>query len=98
MNTLATTENFPQRTLKGQVLEYEWKELFMDKCNQCEDQSDKTSSGKPHESLVKIDEQRVFKGRNARCFEEQDYQCLNCESKFTWSSNKNDLAWTLWQG
>jgi len=70
----------------------------MEICSLCEEQVKKAASGKPHESLSKVDEIRVFRGKNARGFEEQDYQCLTCKSKFTQSTNKNDLAWTLWQG
>ena len=47
---------------------------------------------------MKIDVRRVFRGRNHRGFEEQDYQCQTCQAKFTHSTDKNDLAWTLWQG
>ena len=67
-------------------------------CEQCEEQAKKTRNGKPHECLTKIDEPRIFTGKKPRGFEEQDYQCLNCDSKFTQSTDKNDLAWTLWQG
>ena len=67
-------------------------------CTLCEEQAKKTRNGKPHEYLAKVDEQRVFKGHNPRGFEEQDYQCVTCHSKFTRSTDKNDLAWTLWQG
>jgi hypothetical protein len=67
-------------------------------CALCEEQSKKSGSGKPHEYLYKIDEARIFLGKKPRGFEEQDYQCLTCQSKFTQSTNKNDLAWTLWQG
>lgn len=67
-------------------------------CEQCEDQSKKTRNGKPHEQLVKIDEVRIFTGKKPRGFEEQDYQCMACQSKFTQSTDRNDLAWTLWQG
>jgi len=70
----------------------------MDICNQCEEQSKKSSSGRPHEFLVKVDEGRIFKGKKPRGFEEQDYLCLTCNAKFTQSTNKNDLAWTLWRG
>jgi len=70
----------------------------MDICNQCEEQTKKSSSGKPHEFLVKVDESRIFKGKKPRGFEEQDYKCLTCSAKFTQSTNKNDLAWTLWRG
>lgn len=67
-------------------------------CDLCKEQSKKSSSGRPHEYLEKIDNPRIFKGKKPRGFEEQDYQCLTCKSKFTRSTNKNDLAWTLWQG
>ena len=70
----------------------------MDICAQCEEQKKKSCSGKPHEFLIKIDESRIFKGQKPRSFEEQDYQCLTCNAKFTQSTNKNDLAWTLWRG
>ncbi|ALC18215.1 hypothetical protein DSOUD_3501 [Desulfuromonas soudanensis] len=67
-------------------------------CDLCEEQSKKTRNGKPHEYLSKVDEARIFKGDNPRGFEEQDFQCLTCQAKFTRSTDKNDLAWTLWQG
>jgi hypothetical protein len=67
-------------------------------CERCEEQSKKTRNGKPHEYLAKVDEVRIFTGKKPRGFEEQDYQCLTCQSKFTQSSDKNDLAWTLWRG
>jgi len=67
-------------------------------CDQCEEQAKKTRNGKPHEFLAKIDEPRIFTGKKPRGFEEQDYQCLTCDSKFTQSTDRNDLAWTLWRG
>lgn len=69
----------------------------MGTCKQCEDQAKKTSNGKPHDTLNKVDEVRIFKGIGARSFEEQDYQCSICQAKFTHSTDKNDLSWTLWQ-
>jgi len=67
-------------------------------CGQCEEQTKKSRNGKPHDSLAKVDACRIFQGRAAGGFEEQDYQCRACQSKMTHSTNKNDLAWTLWQG
>jgi len=67
-------------------------------CELCEEQAKKSRNGKPHEFLSKIDEARIFKGKSPRGFEEQDYQCVTCKAKFTQSTAKNDLAWTLWQG
>jgi len=67
-------------------------------CDHCERQSHKHSNGKPHEYLIEVDEPRIFIGKGPRGFEEQDYKCLTCESKFTRSTNRNDLAWTLWRG
>ncbi|PLX75390.1 MAG: hypothetical protein C0615_07940 [Desulfuromonas sp.] len=64
----------------------------------CIEQSQKRRRGTPHQYLSKIDALRFFKGNNNRNYEEQDFQCQVCQAKFTWSSNKNDLAWTLWQG
>jgi len=72
--------------------------MNMSICDQCEEQTKKTRNGKPHDFLVKIDECRIFKGKNPGGFEEQDYQCLTCKARFTRSSNRNDLAWTLWRG
>lgn len=70
----------------------------MQTCRLCEEQEKKTRNGKPHEYLKKVDEVRIFKGTNARSYDEQDYQCLACSSKFTHSTDKNNLAWTLWRG
>ena len=67
-------------------------------CPQCEEQAKKSRSGKPHHDLQKADEPRIFKGTQPRGFEEQDYQCQVCQAKFTHSTNKNDLAWTIWRG
>ena len=72
--------------------------MTMPNCAMCEDQAKKTWNGKPHQYLGKADAPRLFKGAQARGFAEQDYQCLVCQAKFTHSSNKNDLAWTLWRG
>jgi hypothetical protein len=70
----------------------------MEICVQCEEHSKKKLTGRPHENLVKIDALRIFKGKGSRGYKEQDYQCLTCNSKFTYSTNKNDLLWTLWMG
>ena len=70
----------------------------MSPCERCEEQTGKGSSRKPHDRLVKVGEVRIYKGVKPRGFEEQDYQCQECQAKFTQSTNKNDLAWTLWQG
>ncbi len=69
----------------------------MSMCEPCKEQQEKTRRGTPHENLVEIDDRRLFRGAHARRYEEQDYRCLVCSSQFTWSSNRNDLAWTLWQ-
>ena len=70
----------------------------MEMCALCEKQSKKAASGKPHENLIKIDEPRIFAGVYPRGFKEQDYLCQICRSKFSHSTNKNDVAWTLWRG
>ena len=67
-------------------------------CSLCQDQTKRTYRGKPHQDLIKVDEPRIFRGVIPRGYEEQDYKCLGCDSKFTWSTDKNDQAWTLWQG
>lgn len=72
--------------------------MNMEVCERCEGQSRKSRNGRPHEYLVKVDEPRLFRGENPRGFEEQDYQCLDCKSKFTHSTDRNDLPWTLWRG
>lgn len=64
-------------------------------CDLCEELSKKTRNAKPHENLIKVEEPRFFRGANSRGFEEQDFQCLTCKAKFTQSTNKNDLPWTL---
>lgn len=74
------------------------KENIMETCSLCEEQSKKTQRGTPHQYLIKVDEVRIFRGVNPRGFEEQDYKCITCSAKFTRSTGKNDLAWTLWQG
>lgn len=66
-------------------------------CDLCEDQSKKSRNGKPHEYLIKMGDLRIFKGQKPRGFEEQDYQCLTCNERFTHSTDSNDLAWTLWR-
>lgn len=70
----------------------------MSNCAMCEAQAKKSRNGKPHQYLLKTDEPRIFKGANPRGFEEQDYQCQVCQAKFTHSTSKNDLTWTLWRG
>ncbi|AMV70429.1 hypothetical protein JCM30471_24240 [Desulfuromonas carbonis] len=67
-------------------------------CGLCEEQSKKSRNGKPHDDLVKLDACRIFGGRSPRGFEEQDYQCLSCQAKFTHSTDRNDQPWTLWRG
>lgn len=70
----------------------------MDICAPCKEQSKKSRNGKPHDTLIKVDETRIFKGTAPRGYEEQDYQCQICKAKFTHTTDKNDLAWTLWRG
>jgi len=70
----------------------------METCSLCQNQAKKTHRGKPHQNLIKVDELRIFTGVGPRGYEEQDYRCLGCDAKFTKSTGKNDLAWTLWQG
>ncbi len=70
----------------------------MDTCGMCKEQANKSRRGAPHQYLVKLEEPRIFKGGNSRGYEEQDYQCQVCRSRFTRSTNRNDLVWTLWQG
>jgi hypothetical protein len=75
-----------------------WSErIEMKICDLCEAQSMKARNGRPHEFLIKVDEPRIFRGIKPRGFEEQDYECLTCKSKFTHSTDKNGLAWTLWR-
>ncbi|MDW7644565.1 MAG: hypothetical protein SCI25_05940 [Desulfuromonadales bacterium] len=67
-------------------------------CELCEEQAKKSRNGKPHGGLATMDAPRFFKGKNPQGFEEQDYQCLTCQAKFTHSTDKNDIPWTLWRG
>jgi len=70
----------------------------MEPCTDCTEQMKKTRNGKPHGGLAPLGEKRLFRGSGTRGFEEQDYQCLTCQARFTRSTDKNDLAWTLWRG
>jgi hypothetical protein len=70
----------------------------MEMCALCEKQSKKVRNGKPHENLIKVDKPRIFVGASTNGFKEQDYLCLTCKSKFSHSTNKNDVTWTLWRG
>ena len=70
----------------------------METCSLCQEQTKKTHRGKPHQALITVDDPRVFTGASPRGYEEQDYKCLDCDSKFTQSTGKIALAWTLWQG
>ena len=70
----------------------------MEKCELCEKQAKKKQSGNPHIHLKPFEEPRIFPGKKPYGYEEQDYQCLLCQAKFTHSTNRNDLSWTLWQG
>lgn len=70
----------------------------MQPCALCAEQSKKSPNSKPHDFLRKTDQCRIFEGKKPRGYEEQDYQCLACKAKFTQSTNKNDLPWTLWRG
>jgi hypothetical protein len=70
----------------------------MDPCGMCKEQAKKTRQGDAHQYLIKIDETRIFRGAKPRGYQEQDYQCQICNAKFTQSTNRNDLAWTIWQG
>ncbi len=70
----------------------------MEMCALCEEQSKKTRTGKPHANLIRVDKVRIFKGRASGGFKEQDYLCVGCRSKFSHSTNKNDVTWTLWRG
>ena len=67
-------------------------------CTLCEEQTKRSRNGKPHADLVKVDALRVFEGTKPRGYAEQDYQCQACKAKFTHSTAKNDLPWTLWRG
>lgn len=70
----------------------------MDICGMCQEQAKKSRRGDPHKYLALIEEPRIFKSLHSKGYEEQDYQCQVCQSKFTRSTNRNDLVWTLWQG
>ena len=67
-------------------------------CGMCKDQTSKTSRGNAHEYLTEVDEPRIFQGPRGPGYREQDYRCEVCRAKFTWSSNRHDLGWTLWEG
>ncbi len=70
----------------------------MEMCVLCEKKKKKIRNGKPHINLIAMDEPRIYTGKAPGGFKEQDYLCLTCHSKFSHSTNKNDLSWTLWRG
>ncbi len=70
----------------------------MEICDHCEKQVKKSHRAKPHDWLKPFGDVRIFKGSQSRGYEEHDYQCLTCSAKFTRSTDKNNLPWTLWQG
>lgn len=70
----------------------------MEICELCAAQAAKTRTGKPHDRLIEMDPPRIFRGRPPARFEEQDYRCLTCGARFTHSTDRNDLPWTLWRG
>ena len=69
----------------------------MEICDQCKEQSTKSYRAKPHDSLRQVDDVRIFKSLKSKGYIEQDYQCNTCNSKFTQSTNKDDLPWVLWE-
>lgn len=70
----------------------------MKACSLCEEQAKKSRNSKPHENLIPVDDRRIFGGKKPQRFEEQDYQCTTCKTKFTHSTNANDIPWTMWRG
>lgn len=69
----------------------------MPPCTECQKLIKQNRRGKPHQDLSPEGDPRIFKGARPRGFEEQDYRCLSCQSRFTHSTSRNDLTWTLWQ-
>lgn len=67
-------------------------------CTLCDKQAKRSPATKPHGLLKKLDDKRLFGGTGQKGFEEQDYECVQCQAKFTHSTDKNDFGWTLWQG
>jgi len=74
------------------------KATAMTCCDLCDKQLAKSKRGGPHGYMKNLGDKRVFVSQGRLGYEEQDYQCLTCQARFTHSTNKNDQAWTLWEG
>ncbi len=66
-------------------------------CELCDGLEVKTARAKPHDQMLPMEEKRVF-GRGHRGYVEQDYRCVECGARFTFSTDKNNKPWTLWRG
>jgi len=67
----------------------------MELCDNCVKQATKLKRGSPHPDLETVGDVRIFGSING--YREQDYQCVVCQTKFSFSTNRNDFAWTIWR-
>lgn len=67
----------------------------MEICEQCNAQSAKARYSDPHENLQEFGKPRIFRGLPTGGFEEQDYICKTCGTKFTYSNDKDDVGWRI---
>jgi hypothetical protein len=49
----------------------------------------------PHQLLKEVGKRRIFRGMRTGGYEEQDCTCEKCDTKFTYSNDKNDCSWLL---
>lgn len=71
------------------------EEWSMEPCDLCKEQAKKQRNTEPHKFLKKVGEERAIRGVPTGGYEEQDYVCTVCGSKFTYSSDRYDYGWIL---
>ena len=67
----------------------------MKPCKLCQEQARKPRYTDPHEHLRPYGEERIYRGAMTGGYEEQDFICEACNSKLTYSNDKNDYGWFL---
>ena len=72
----------------------------MKRCELCKEQAGKGRRDGPHERLLRDGSERSYPGgfaagRYIDAFEERDYVCEDCETKFMFSNDKNDFGWIV---
>ena len=70
----------------------------MNICKYCQEQKAKRRHDSAHQFLKQRGEQRTYRGGMFGGYEEQDYVCSKCDSRFIHSSDKNDCGWIFCSG